>query len=72
VTAQRASLRVGIVCPYSFDVPGGVQDHVLGLARYLRQTGHRPSVLAPGELGTASEALEISEFTSVGAAMPVR
>ena len=25
-------LRVGIVCPYSLDVPGGVQSHVLGLA----------------------------------------
>ena len=72
MTAHRASLRIGIVCPYSFDVPGGVQNHVLGLARYLRQTGHRPYVLAPGELGAASEALAIEEFTSVGAAMPVR
>ena len=72
MTVDRASLRVGIVCPYSFDVPGGVQNHVLGLARYLRQTGHRPYVLAPGELGAASEALEIEDFTSVGAAMPVR
>ena len=26
-------LRVGLVCPYSFDRPGGVQNHVLGLAR---------------------------------------
>ena len=51
VTEPRRPLRVGMVCPYSFDVPGGVQNHVLGLARYLRQAGHRPYVLAPGELG---------------------
>jgi phosphatidyl-myo-inositol alpha-mannosyltransferase len=60
------------VCPYSFDVPGGVQNHVLGLARYLRQAGHRPYVLAPGELGAATEGLDVEEFVSVGTAMPVR
>jgi phosphatidylinositol alpha-mannosyltransferase len=58
-----------MVCPYSFDVPGGVQNHVLGLARYLRQAGHRPYVLAPGELGHSAGDLE--DFASVGAAMPV-
>ena len=67
----RRSLRVGIVCPYSFDVPGGVQNHVLGLARHLRQGGHRPYVLAPGELGPSAAALGIEDFASVGAAMPV-
>jgi len=72
VTAPRTSLRVGMVCPYSFDVPGGVQNHVLGLARYLRQAGHRPYVLAPGELGAATEGLDVEEFVSVGTAMPVR
>lgn len=72
MTAPRTSLRVGMVCPYSFDVPGGVQNHVLGLARYLRQAGHRPYVLAPGELGAATEGLDVEEFVSVGTAMPVR
>jgi phosphatidyl-myo-inositol alpha-mannosyltransferase len=71
VTDLRRRLRVGMVCPYSFDVPGGVQNHVLGLARYLRQTGHRPCVLAPGELGRETAALEIEDFASAGAAMPV-
>src|SRR4051812_41602145 len=70
--AARGALRVGIVCPYSFDVPGGVQNHVLGLARYLRQSGHLPSVLAPGELDPASVGLDVEEFASVGAAVPVR
>lgn len=40
-------MRVGIVCPYSFDVPGGVQAHVVGLARELLSRGHTVSVLAP-------------------------
>jgi phosphatidyl-myo-inositol alpha-mannosyltransferase len=69
VTDARPSLRVGMVCPYSFDVPGGVQNHVLGLARYLRQAGHRPYVLAPGELGHSAGDLE--DFASVGTALPV-
>jgi phosphatidyl-myo-inositol alpha-mannosyltransferase len=40
-------LRVGIVCPYSFDVPGGVQFHVRDLAESLLERGHAVSVLAP-------------------------
>jgi phosphatidylinositol alpha-mannosyltransferase len=67
----RRPLRIGMVCPYSFDVPGGVQNHVLGVARYLRQMGHRPCVLAPGELGRATAALDIEDFASAGAALPI-
>ncbi|GAA1321908.1 glycosyltransferase family 4 protein [Pseudonocardia xinjiangensis] len=40
-------LRIGIVCPYSLDVPGGVQAHVVGLAGALEDLGHSVSVLAP-------------------------
>lgn len=71
MTDPRRSLRVGMVCPYSFDVPGGVQNHVLGLARHLSQSGHRPYVLAPGELGPSAAALGLEDFASVGAALPV-
>lgn len=42
-------MRVGIVCPYSFDVPGGVQFHVRDLAEHLAGTGHEVSVLAPAD-----------------------
>ena len=42
-------MRVGIVCPYSFDAPGGVQNHVKDLAEALRSRGHEVAVLAPGE-----------------------
>jgi phosphatidylinositol alpha-mannosyltransferase len=40
-------LRVGLVCPYSLSVPGGVQAQVLGLARTLRSQGVETRVLAP-------------------------
>ena len=33
-------MRIGIVCPYSLTVPGGVQEQVLGLGRALRAKGH--------------------------------
>jgi phosphatidylinositol alpha-mannosyltransferase len=37
-----------MVCPYSLAVPGGVQAHVMGLAKGLRSLGHQVEVLAPG------------------------
>ncbi|MBA3653821.1 MAG: glycosyltransferase family 4 protein [Actinobacteria bacterium] len=40
-------MRVGLVCPYSLTIPGGVQGQVLGLARELRSLGHHVRVLAP-------------------------
>lgn len=42
-------MRIGLVCPYSFDIPGGVQGHVADLARTLIELGHDVSVLAPGD-----------------------
>jgi phosphatidyl-myo-inositol alpha-mannosyltransferase len=40
-------VRIGLVCPYSLTVPGGVQAQVLGLARVLRLLGFDARVLAP-------------------------
>lgn len=40
-------MRIGVVCPYSLTLPGGVQGQVLGLARTLRRTGHDVRVLGP-------------------------
>ena len=39
--------RIGIVCPYGWDTPGGVQSHIGDLAEYLIAAGHNVSVLAP-------------------------
>jgi len=40
-------MRIGIVSPYSFDTPGGVQNHVHDLAETLISLGHYVNVLAP-------------------------
>lgn len=40
-------MRVGLICPYSLSVPGGVQMQVLGMARELRRRGHETRVLGP-------------------------
>ena len=41
------SLKIGIVCPYSWDTSGGVQNHIRDLAEFLIESGHDVSVLAP-------------------------
>lgn len=41
-------MHVALVCPYSLDAPGGVGTHVLGLAAWLDEQGHRASIIAPG------------------------
>lgn len=40
-------MKVGIVCPYVWDVPGGVRSHVADLAQALHDHGHEVDVLAP-------------------------
>ncbi len=40
-------MRIGLICPYSLTIPGGVQGQVLGLARALREMGHDTRVLGP-------------------------
>ncbi|HET7568828.1 MAG TPA: glycosyltransferase family 4 protein [Gaiellaceae bacterium] len=42
-------MRVGLVCPYSWSVPGGVQSHVAGLAGALRAAGVDAEILAPAD-----------------------
>ena len=54
-------VKVGLVCPYSFDVPGGVQGHVAELARCLIELGHQVSVLAPAD-DDPDEAGELPDF----------
>jgi len=44
-------MRVGLLCPYDLDVPGGVREQVMGLAGTLLHAGHEVSVLAPRERG---------------------
>ena len=46
-SATVRTVRVGMICPYSLAVWGGVQTQVLGLARTLRAKGVATQVLAP-------------------------
>ncbi|MGO1345711.1 MAG: hypothetical protein ACTMHZ_01260, partial [Bifidobacterium psychraerophilum] len=41
-------LKVGIISPYSFETPGGVQFHIRDFAKQLIARGHDVEVLAPG------------------------
>jgi phosphatidylinositol alpha-mannosyltransferase len=60
-------VRIGIVSPYSFDVPGGVQNHIVDLAEALIGLGHEVSVLAP-----ADEDAELPPYVvPAGRAMPL-
>jgi phosphatidylinositol alpha-mannosyltransferase len=60
-------LRIGIVCPYSWDVPGGVQNHIRDLAEFLLNNGHHVEVLAP-----ATESDDLPEYVvSAGRAVSI-
>jgi phosphatidyl-myo-inositol alpha-mannosyltransferase len=56
-----------MVSPYSFDIPGGVQNHVRDLSETLLSLGHQVSVLAPAD---DDEALP-PYVVSAGRAVPV-
>ncbi|MFD7550043.1 glycosyltransferase family 4 protein [Streptomyces sp. NPDC059578] len=60
-------MRIGIVCPYSWDVPGGVQFHIRDLAEHLIGLGHEVSVLAPADDETPLPPYVVS----AGRAVPV-
>ncbi|MDT3398994.1 glycosyltransferase family 4 protein [Streptomyces sp. B1866] len=60
-------MRIGIVCPYAWDVPGGVQFHIRDLAEHLIRRGHEVSVLAPADEGTPLPPYAVS----AGRAVPV-
>jgi phosphatidylinositol alpha-mannosyltransferase len=60
-------MRIGIACPYSWDVPGGVQSHIRDLAEALIDKGHDVSVIAP-----ADEDRPLPDYVvPTGAAIPV-
>ncbi|MEX0913986.1 MAG: glycosyltransferase family 4 protein, partial [Demequina sp.] len=61
-------MRIGIVCPYSLDRPGGVQLHVMDLAEALMSRGHQVSVLAPA----AADTVVPLYVQSAGRSFPVR
>ncbi|WP_195909241.1 glycosyltransferase family 4 protein [Microlunatus sp. Gsoil 973] len=72
--SEDRGLTVGLVCPYSLSVPGGVQNHVLGLAGYLTSIGDRVRILAPGDLDperAGQYGVAPDQLTSAGGSLPV-
>ncbi|MGY1618436.1 glycosyltransferase family 4 protein [Geodermatophilus sp. SYSU D00691] len=61
-------MRIGLVCPYQWDVPGGVQYHVRDLAETLRGLGHHVEVLTPAE---REESLTEPWLTFAGRTVPI-
>ncbi|MFA1550500.1 glycosyltransferase family 4 protein [Actinomadura chokoriensis] len=60
-------MRIGIVCPYTWNVPGGVQQHIGDLAEALIGLGHDVSVMTP-----ADDDAELPPYVvSAGRAVPV-
>jgi len=60
-------VRVGLVCPYTWDVPGGVQEHIRNLAEALIDLGHQVSVISPADDDTPLP----SYVVPAGRAVPV-
>lgn len=46
-TGRRGVVKIGLACPYTWDMPGGVQAHVHDLAEALLGLGHQVSVITP-------------------------
>ncbi len=57
-------MKVGLVCPYDLGAPGGVQDQVVRLQRWLREAGHEATLIGPGNNPDL-------DFISVGPTMVV-
>ena len=60
-------MRVGLVCPYTWEVPGGVQQHIRDLAEALMGLGHEVSVISPADDDTPLP----DYVVSAGRAVPV-
>jgi len=59
-------MKIGMVCPYSFDVPGGVQAHIAELAAVFIAQGHEVSVLAPAEDDTVLPSYVVNGGKAIG------
>ncbi|MBE0528228.1 MAG: glycosyltransferase [Thermoleophilia bacterium] len=71
-------MRVGLVTPYSWTVPGGVNHHIEHLAAELEERGHEPWIIAPmGVLSPTRRAMDsrrqlaAERFIPMGTAVPL-
>lgn len=59
-------IRIGMVCPYGWDTPGGVQTHIRELAEHLISEGHYVSVLTP----VSDDSVQLQDYV-VNAGKPI-
>ena len=71
-------MRVGLVTPYSWTVPGGVNHHIEHLAAELEARGHEPWIIAPvGALTPRRRTVDsrrqpwAEHFIPMGTAVPI-
>ncbi len=58
--------KIGMVCPYGWDSPGGVQTHIRELTKHLQDERHEVSVFAP-----VSDEDRVNESWLVNAGKPI-
>jgi phosphatidylinositol alpha-mannosyltransferase len=58
-------MRVALICPYDLGIPGGVQDQVIRLHRWLTDVGHEATIIGTGMDGPEGSML-------VGSSISVR
>ncbi|HEU5440993.1 MAG TPA: glycosyltransferase family 4 protein [Ktedonobacterales bacterium] len=63
-------MKIGLVSPYDWSYPGGVQDHISHLASELRARGHNVRILTPAT-GERARQVEYGVYR-LGWAAPVR
>jgi len=70
-TRNDRAMKVGLVSPYDFASPGGVNDHVRHLAVQLQQLGHETRIFAPSS--RADVDFDSARFYRIGSpiAIPV-
>ena len=60
-------MRIGLVSPYDYATPGGVNQHVQHLARQLRALGHDVKELAP----SSQRHLSAEDYERIGGVVPI-
>jgi phosphatidylinositol alpha-mannosyltransferase len=52
-------VRIALACPYAWDLPGGVQQHIRELAADLERRGHDVLVLTPAHRATSAGNVQV-------------